>query len=512
MLFAALATMTYCLMILGLRCAVEGDGFRVGGPVSYDTYYPYAFAQELKREGAFWSFRNPFGSLDDEPRLSHAYASALRPLAGLFGSHPFLFDLLLGALFLALGSHVFHRLFAPMPSWLEATMLAGGGVGFVLSAGGWNPSSTLLGTAFWGLTPLLNGIATPEIVYFSTMMLGLYGLVRSVWWLIPGVCLILVLLHPFTASLFLLLVVVNGMWEWRRGEERDGRVLVASGACWILGAWFVHRNLFHLPRVSRDAAFFKETYSNVDFTIPFTDYVLFLLPVLSLLIWSSSRVPRPSAALRILLAEDRRAALSGALLLGSFVLTFSHWLTPLVPQPAHWSRAYPFSMVVGLLASIHQRWPGALPRSKAAWSIVTVALLDSVLAVGRVGDFLTADHRPPYVLDGDQAEILDQFREGSGDFVYLRQCRNRQGLGDLEYALMARTQWTAGFGHHFFSPEMQQMSEALIVCSGDLAPRAQDLVHRAERLIIDKPVKDVVPVDTWDLHWEGERLAVYRRR
>ena len=46
----------------------------------------------------------------------------------------------------------------------------------------------------------------------------------------------------------------------------------------------------------------------------------------------------------------------------------------------------------------------------------------------------------------------------------------------------------------------------------DLAPGTRELVDGADRLIIDKPVRDVLPLESWALQWEGERLAVYRRR
>ena len=76
------------LLYIGLRLImhekIRGVGYYDGGLLSYDSYYHYAFAEEMTRTGHSLLFQNPFGSLDKEPHLVNFYASFLKILNPLY--------------------------------------------------------------------------------------------------------------------------------------------------------------------------------------------------------------------------------------------------------------------------------------------------------------------------------------------------------------------------------------------------------------------------------------------
>jgi hypothetical protein len=55
---------------------IRSAGYFDGSLLSYDSYYPFAFAQELARTGKVLLFHNPFGTLDKAPRLFNLFARA----------------------------------------------------------------------------------------------------------------------------------------------------------------------------------------------------------------------------------------------------------------------------------------------------------------------------------------------------------------------------------------------------------------------------------------------------
>src|SRR4051812_42812985 len=104
---AILAATSYLAARLYLQAQIGKAGT---GLLQYDSYYPLAFARELRREGHWFLFHNPFGSLDSSPRLFDGAATLARVTLPLWDHHLLAFDVVLGTLLSLLAGWWFGKL------------------------------------------------------------------------------------------------------------------------------------------------------------------------------------------------------------------------------------------------------------------------------------------------------------------------------------------------------------------------------------------------------------------
>jgi hypothetical protein len=178
-ILSALSGIIYTCLRFIMHERIGGAGYHDGGLLSYDSYYQYAFAEELTRTGNSFLFQNPFGSLDVEPHLINLYASFLKIFSPFHRHDLFLFDVILGAIFVSLTSLCLMRLLARLQVIDKLIMLFGGGIAFFGVFLGVVSKGDAVWAGFWGLTYLLNQISTPEIIYHFFFFLGLFCFVNS---------------------------------------------------------------------------------------------------------------------------------------------------------------------------------------------------------------------------------------------------------------------------------------------------------------------------------------------
>jgi hypothetical protein len=231
-----------------------------GGLISYDSYYHFAFVEELRRSPHPFLFQNPFGTLDKEPHLFNLYSSFLSLFRPLYAQNLFIFDCLLSALFIILSSFLLCRLVGVLGILDKMILLFGGSLTYIgVSLGCITPEDGLT-LAYWGSNYLLNQIATPEIVYHFLFFLGLFCLIRrnDLW--VISVIAVLTLLHPFTVVTFDVTVLIAWLFTSVKTHKvinpRFKLALYATASMVTCSVLFQH----FLPSISRDAAYFKSVY------------------------------------------------------------------------------------------------------------------------------------------------------------------------------------------------------------------------------------------------------------
>jgi len=503
---AVLSAGVYLCLRLAFHTQLQGAGYVDGGLISYDSYYHFAFARELKRTESSLLFQNPFGTLDQTPLLFNLYSSFLALVPPVSIPTLFIFDSAVGTLFTGLTSLCIFLLMPSLGTIESLVLLFGGSLTFIGAFLGCVSESDSVFAAYWGLTYLLNQISTPEIVYHCFLFFGLYGLLRrknSIVFLVAG---ILTFLHPFTAMIFNAALFSAWLQRWsvtRRMVNDRAELIVCAILSLGLSAGLFG---FLLPTVSKDALYFKDVYQAARFCIDIKVYALFLICPASFFFGSLlfgagiSRNPEDSEKLWIF---------SGVVLF-CILLTTSYLYTDRIVQPAHWSRAYPYVLFLGI-SGLTQR-PERSSKPGKAWQslkliLLSIALMDSALSLAYVGNSLFAEKRPPLFLTQEQCQVIRMARDQSpGRFLYLRDSSNKGTLGDVEYAVMALTHQKGFLGHAFFSPFLSSLADALYPERHGLR-LPQALVQGSDYILLDRALFAKLPPKPWERLYEGKELV-----
>ena len=498
-----------CLVYSGLRFLMHERitvfGYHDGGLLSYDSYYHYAFAEELRRTGNFIFFQNPFGSFDKEPHLINLYASFLKIVSPFYRNGLFMFDCTLGAIFVFLTSLCLMILLSRLRIIDKLILLFGGGIAFIGVYIGIVSKGDAMWTGFWGLTYLLNQISTSEIIYHFFFFFGLFCLIKGHDWGVTLVIVILTFLHPFTAITFNVSVIAAWLYQWVRSgifTNSRSRLFIYSIAS-IAMTFFLFQ--VYLPSVSDDAKFFKTVYENEGFHIDVAQYGLFLvLPMVyclvSLLFTKGSKRAKNGETLWIFLVTAAFCV----------VMNMSYLFTDIIIQPAHWSRVYPYVLLiaVGGLYSIKgtdNKPPRILELAKLF--LFMIAIADSALGVKYMSEALFQEKRPPLFLTTDQKKIISKAKDlPRGMFLYLRDGKNEKQVGDFEYALMSMSPQKGFVGHRFFSPFLEILTPHMYPELTEY--RITDsLINRSRYVIFDKKLFIKSGFRFRDILYEGNELV-----
>jgi hypothetical protein len=506
---AVLSGTVYLSLRIFFHHLIRSEGCFDGGLLSYDSYYPFAFAQELARTGSVFLFQNPFGTLDEMPRLFNLYATFLLPFQPLFGLNLFAFDSVLGTLFTATTSFLVCRILSSLKLHEKAMVLFGGGVAFIAVLHGKEPESDAIFAGYWGLTYLLNEISTSEIIYHFLFFFGLYSLLARKNFSVMLVMAVLTFLHPFTAMTF----NVSALCVWLHSAAKT-RSLIHSQVRYAVyallsTALIVLVFVIFLPSQSKDAAYMKTVYEKAHFHIGLEIYTLFLVfPVLwclrALFLFRPARQPENSEKMWIFLGTA----------LFCLLMSTSYLYTDQIVQPAHWSRVYPYIFLFGTAGLIaRQDFRGPRRRWILAGEALAlcIALADSALGVGYIGKALLTEKRPPLFLTFDQAQIIKKAHElPGGRFLYLRDSSNPAFFGDFEYALMSLTHQKAFGGHAFFSPFRDTLfRHSYPQRSGRGLP--DKLLEVSDYIMFDKSLILNMTPPPGETLYEGENLALVRK-
>ena len=504
---AVLSAGVYLCLRLVFHAQIQGAGYVDGGLISYDSYYHFAFARELNRTGNSLLFQNPFGTLDKAPLLFNLYSSFLSLIPHLSIPTLFIFDCVMGTLFIGLTSFCIIMLMPSLGTIENTALLFGGSVAFTAACLGYVSESDAVFAAYWGLTYLLNQISTPEIVYHFFVFFGLYGLLHRNNLIVLSVTGILTFLHPFTSMIFNAALFFAWLHRWsvtrRILNDRADVLLYAFLSVALSTALFG----FLLPAASKDALYFKVVYEKSRFYLDIRAYALFLICPASFLFGSllfGARTLRSSE-------DSEKLWVFAGVSLFCILLTTSYLYTDRVVQPAHWSRAYPYVLFFGI--SSLMQGPKLSSPSTNAWRslkllLLTIALMDSALGLAYIRSSLFAERRPPLFLSQGQAQVILLARDlAPGRFLYLRDSSNNGVLGDIEYAMMALTPQKGFLGHAFFSPFLRSMSDVLYPGRhGFQLPH--DLVQQSDYLLLDRSLFDLLPSELWETIYRGKELVL----
>lgn len=464
---------------LALEAAIRDSGARTTGFLSYDAYYPLAYARQLAREDSWLLFHNPFGTLDSSAGLYDGMGSLLRLSGPLWQGNLFAFDIVFGALCSFAAGWLFATICARVsrqsrPFTLAVVLLVvlGGGIGFVAAEAGLAHHENLVWGSLWGLSWTTNSLVTWELGYHAVFWAGVAAIVSGRLLLSVVAALLLVALHPFTFGVF---AIFAGCWwlahELRRAPLRRElalRLVLPVGAIGLAGV-VVYEKL--LPGRSYDAEFMRGVYKQLAYSIPAGYIALFALPVLIVLavvIASRSRVEDPEAQ-----ARDAGPPAALAFILAAVVLALvavSRPLTHAVPQPAHWTRVYLVAFVaIGALAMRPMAPARRRPAAVVVGVLALLGLVDSALSVAPLRDRLV-DVGAPTVVDRDTVRLLDALRDlPPRRLAYVRGCATAQEFPSIEYAISALTPHHPPYGHFAFSPDLAARRQRFVLCGRDAA-------------------------------------------
>jgi hypothetical protein len=505
-LLAISSGILYVLLRYILHYLIIQAGYADGGLISGDSYYHFAFVEELRRSPHAFVFQNPFGTLDKEPHLFNLYSSFLSLFHPLYTQHLFLFDCLLATFFIILGSFLLCRIAASLGILDKAILLFGGSLTFIGVSLGAIPREEGLAVAFWGSNYLLNQIATPEIVYHFLFFLGFYCLTRHKDLWVISVIAVLTFLHPFTSITFNTTVFIAwlcSLVKTRKVINSRFRIALYAAASVIAGS-LLFQHL--LPFISRDAAYFKSIYELAHFDIPISAYATSLiLPVsyfLGRLIFSKSRI--------FFQGSSEMMCLCLGTSLFCILMSTSYLYTEKIVQPAHWSRVYPYVLIFAA-AGLYgfQRRPNSLWNRCATVIKVCflgVALLDNAIGILNLSNVLFHEKRPPLFLTLDQSTIIEKAKIlPPAWFFYFRDRTNRSVFGDFEYAIMALSHQKGFFGHTFFSPFLgSYRSVSYLPNSG--SPLTDYVLKKTDYIILDRPLAKTFMGTLRENLYEGETL------
>ena len=504
-ILAVLSGLVYIGLRLTMHERIGAAGYHDGGLLSYESYYHYAFAEEMTRTGHFLLFQNPFGSLDKQPHLFNLYASFLKIFSPLYKNNLFVFDCIFGAIFLFFTSLFLMILLSRLKIIDKAIVLFGGGIAYIVAFAGFASKGDAIWAGFWGLTYLLNQISTPEIIYHFLFFLGLLCLIKGHDFWVISVIAILTFLHPFTSMIFDVAVIS----AWLYQLIRTGKVINARFTLLVyaLVSIIILVLLFqiYLPSVSADAKYFKRAYEKENFHIDVAQYGMFLT------------IPLAYCLVSFLFTKTTERTKYGEtlwvfLITATFcvVMNMSYLFTDITIQPAHWSRVYPYVLLiaVGGLYSIKgtdNKPPRILELAKLF--LFMIAIADSALGVKYMSEALFQEKRPPLFLTTDQKKIISKAKDlPQGMFLYLRDGKNEKQVGDFEYALMSMSPQKGFVGHRFFSPFLEILTPHMYPELTEY--RITDsLINRSRYVIFDKKLFIKSGFRFRDILYEGNELV-----
>lgn len=465
-------------------------GYVDGGLISYDAFYHYSFVQELMRAGNGILFHNPFGTFDQQPSLFSLNALFLMPFYSLFNKNLFIFDVAMSSFWLYISTYFLLKTTEGLKlTWQEITiMLFGGGMSFIAIYFNITYGNQALNTAWWGLNYVLNQITSVEIMYHAIFFMGMYTLVKQKRKILLVLAILLAVLHPFTS---ITLGVAITAWVLfpviieKKKKLHIYKAEIVSIFILTVGTSFLYAIL--LPYYSRDAAFLNKIYLDANFVINPLSYLITLsFPIALIIIGLSTSYKKT-------IKQNRHEIFMFAVVaLFCIAMNFSFIFTNKIPQPAHWSRAYPFMFLVIVASALLKQ---SNIKSKQAITIfiylfLVISLVDNVIAVRKIGESLLIEHRAPSILTQDQARIISLLKkEPSGRFLYLKDCDESLMSGDFDYAVSALTQQKPPYGHFFFSPHVVQFRKITSICDTKVT-YPKKYTDGIDYLVIDSPIAD----------------------
>ncbi|HEX6713466.1 MAG TPA: hypothetical protein VF066_08770, partial [Thermoleophilaceae bacterium] len=460
---AALAGLTYLATRIYLQRHVGSHGT---GLLQYDSYYPLAFARELKREGSWLLFQNPFGSLDSAPGLFNGPAILARATYPLWNGHLLAYDLVVGTLLSILAGWWFGRLAfrlsrqdAEITLVVVAFVIVGGGADYLfttLTDGLGGLTAPLIWASQWGVPWSANNLSSWEILYHAIFWGGLYAIVCGSRRGGVAAAIALAVLHPFTLVIYGLAAgafAVHGRLAPDASTPPQRAAALASLVVAVIGAaaWGLIA-----PAVSNDGAFFRDVYDR-GFVIGAKELALFLLPAALLVATFFANRDRETGL------RSSAAPWLVASALPLVVIGFAYRYLPFIPQPAHWTRVYPLAFLA--LAALAVPTAGRRSATAAvAMGLLVVGMLDSAIANFDMG----GDARlgaAPVALSPDSARLIDKL-DGlpTRKVVYVRSCGRAAAGPELEYSIAALTDQKPPFGHVYFSPRLSARVAATRDC------------------------------------------------
>ena len=505
---AGLSGMVYVALRLTFHAMIRLAGFRDGGLINYDSYYNFAFAEELVRSGNAFLFQNPFGSLDKEPLLFNLYASALKLFRPLYENNLFVFDCTLGALFVFVTSIYLLKLVSDLGLVEKSILLFGGGTAFIGVLLGLVPAENAVWAGYWGLTYLLNQIVTSEIIYHFIFFFGLFSLIRGKD--IGVICVIafLMFLHPFTAMTFNVSVGSAWLYQWfktRRIINPRFRLFVYAAASAIISVLLFQ---IYLPSMSKDAAYFKMSYENIPFYIDILEYALFLIIPISYCLGSLLFRKRAQG-----LGQPEKLWIFAGTSIFCIAMSISYLFTDKIVQPAHWSRVYPYVLIFAM-GGLFVRNRNGIRVSRVSKlfkvCLLCIAVFDSALGVKYISGALLNEKKPPLFLTPDQMQVIEKAKDvPPGMFLYLRDCSNKELVGDFEYAMMALSPQRGFLGHAFFSPFLQSVSPHLFPCrQGYRLPHTW--LNMSDYIVFDRKLFEKLTFQHCGILYMGKELVFVR--
>lgn len=445
LIISILFFLCYLIFRTILHSSINDRGFKEIGLVQYDSFYQLSFANELKRMGDLFLFKNPFGSFDSTPFLFNFQSTLLSFFSPLNINSIFTYELIIGSLACFILSLILLKLAGDCHWLIKLLILFGGGVGFVSQFVGASSHGQMVDASFWLLTNIQNYLSLQELIYHTLFYGGIYYLVKEK--IKPAFTLffLLSLFHPFTFSLLFLAITLSGIFDLIRHERKFNNFYLL---CLSYFAFVLIMYQYVLPQISGDAFFLKGIYQRINFRFPPTYLAYFYcFPLLALVFLLSK------------LKEILKWKKIFVLFFVSIFCLLVNFLPSLdfLQQPSHYIRSYPycfliicFGLIWGEKITTFTKWKGALV------TVLVIAVLDSALCLSRVSRFLVSTSKPPHILSSDEYKIIEALsKEPPAHFAYYKKCPDRislEGSTDFEYAVSALTLHKVKLGHIFFSP------------------------------------------------------------
>ena len=507
-ILAALSGVIYSGLRFLMHERITLLGYHDGGLLSYDSYYHYAFAEELNRTGNHLFFQNPFGSFDKEPHLIDFYASFLKIVSPFYGDGLFIFDCILGTIFVFLTSLCLMMLLSRLRVIDKLILLFGGGIAFIGVYFGVVSKGNAMWTGFWGLTYLLNQISTSEIIYHFFFFFGLLCLIKGDELWVISIIAILTFLHPFTSMIFDVSVISAWLYQLiRTGKVINARfklLVYAIGSIIILVLLFQ----IYLPSVSGDAKYFKTVYESEAFHIDVAQYGMFLfIPLayclVSLLFTKTSERTKYGEPVWVFLFTAAFCV----------VMNMTYLFNDITIQPAHWSRVYPYVLLIAVGGLYSLKGVGSKPLRKLMLTkifLFIIAASDSALGVKYMSEAFFHEKRPPLFLTSDQAQIISEANDlPQGMFLYLRDGQRENQVGDFEYAMMSMSPQKGFVGHRFFSPFLDILTPHMYPELTEYR-LTNSLINKSHYVIFDKKLFNKSEFKSQDILYEGNELVLVK--
>ncbi len=434
------------------------------------------------REGSWFWFRNPSGSLDTEPGLYHLYSLFLRVLYPLWSSYSYIFDHVLGLIY---SFFIFRELRlltdAQVPKLWMPMFFVGGSLGFLLSF--YSRESMLLSVQFGNQPLIFLAQATQSLLYQFLFLRALRTACSGALAQSAALTLLLSILHPiFYALGFLSCAVAGAARYWREPNQRRALVrpalLLTLSVVYVLGV-----TGYLVPKFSEDAARIRDGWSQSFYSIPWHAFILpsgllFLGLLVHCLFTKKFRYLFQTRSLP-------KVAVLSFLFLVTLAPTFG---VNIVPQSGRWiSASFYWVSLVLLLGYLN--FEKVNPNKWLQRIVLSLFLVDGLLIAWTYTGMAAIEKRDHYLVSTEQKEVLDHLRsKPAGLFVWIRGC-GRENLwpGDFEYLLMTETQHWALISQYWFTPRIQEASLVLSGCSAPPVSHGQKVaIQMAHYLLIHR--------------------------